>query len=1195
MSNAFVHLHVHSDYTVLQGACRIALSDDLQKQPDPPETLPQRAAAMGFPAVALTDRNALYGALAFYKACREANIKPILGCEFVVAPGDRKDRRAFATEPEGFHLTVLAESHAGYLHLVKLVSAAHLEAAGRLPRIDRELLHAHREGLVVLSGDSGGEVAFRFARGDEKGARRALETLFEIVGPDHFYVELLDHGLDTQKHLNRFLVSEARRLGARIVASNDVHYLRREDAEVQDILVCLGQGAFFADENRERYGSEERYLKSPEEMAERFSGLPEALAATIEIAERCAVELELGKNRYPAYPAPEGETREQMLRRLCAEGLQFRYPQAFQPGHETECKELETRLEYELGVLERMGFTSYFLIVWDFIHFARESGIPVGPGRGSAAGSLVAYALRITDVDPVRFGLIFERFLNPERISPPDIDVDFCYNRRPEVIEYVRGKYGADRVAQIITFGTLGAKAAVRDVARVLGFNYAAGDRLAKMIPGTPDMTLQKAMDQSPDLRLAYESEPDARRIIDAARSIEGMVRQVGVHAAGVVIADHPLSEDVPLAVDANGGVVTQYDMNMLTEVGMLKMDFLALRNLTVIRDALALIGRHKGVVIREEEIPFDDAKTFALLDRGQGTGIFQLESPGMRDLCRKFGVRTIDDLVALIALYRPGSMELIPDFIGRRQRKEPIEYEHPLLEQCCADTLGIMIYQEQVMKAASVLAGYSPGAADLLRRAMGKKDKAKMAKERERFIEGCVATNGIPRPKAGAIFDLIEKFAGYGFNKSHSAAYGVVAYWTAWLKANHPVEFMAALMSNDLNATDKIAEFCAECRTMGIPVLSPSINHSVARFAVEGEAIRYGLAAIKGVGESAVELLVQRREAGGPFSSIEELCRRCDTHLLNKKMVEALAKAGALDEIEPNRRVAFERAEAAIAGAAGIHRDALRGQTSLFGDLAELTSSPRADVATEDWPLEQRLAFEKEVLGGYLSGHPIQQYAALLAPFDLPAIASLRACRDGAMVRAGGFMRNIEMRFNKEKRPFLRCVFEDAADSAEILVTAGDFDRMRGDLVEGSVALVAGQLDLRGDRPVIRAHEIVAVGAAARRFAEAVEIRVPRGVNWEAFDALVRRSSGACRMLLCIASQDGREVILEADGHFSVQPSAEFEAEVARLVGQGAVTWIPMRRPPLPRSRMQERGGGRFNGRAEFGGGPRQGIGYRG
>ncbi len=1145
-----------------------------------------RAAAMGFPAVALTDRNGLYGALGFYKACRDCGVKPILGCEFVVAAGDRRGRRAFSTGPEGFHLTVLAEDHAGYLNLVKLVSAAHLEAGGGLPRIDLGLLGAHRGGLIVLSGDAGGEAAYRFGRGDEAGARRALEGLMEVAGAQNFYIELLDHGLDSQKQLNRFLVDEARRLGARVVATNDVHYLRREDAEVQDILVCLGQGAFLANESRERYGSDERYLKSAAEMGERFSALPEALAATMEIAERCNVELALGKNRYPAYPVAEGETREGMLRRLCAEGLRERYPSAFGPGREAEREELERRLEYELGVLERMGFTSYFLIVWDFIHFARQSGIPVGPGRGSAAGSLVAYALRITDVDPVRFGLVFERFLNPERISPPDIDVDFCYNRRPEVIEYVREKYGADRVAQIITFGTLGAKAAVRDVARVLGFPYGDGDRLAKMIPNAPDMTLHRAIEESPDLRGAYESEPDARRIIDAARSIEGMVRQVGVHAAGVVIADHPLSEDVPLALDANGGVVTQYDMNMLTEVGMLKMDFLGLRNLTVIRDALDLIGRHKGIAMNEDGIPFDDPKTYALLDRGQGTGIFQLESPGMRNLCRQFGVRSIDDLVALIALYRPGSMSLIPDFISRRHNKVQIEYEHPLLEQCCADTLGIMIYQEQVMKAASVLAGYSPGAADLLRRAMGKKDKAKMAKERERFIEGCAATNGIPRAKAGAIFDLIEKFAGYGFNKSHSAAYGVVAYWTAWLKANHPVEFMAALMSNELNDIDKVAEFCGECRAMGIRVLPPSVNRGVARFAVEGGAIRYGLAAIKGVGESAVELLVRQREAGGAYSSVEDLCHRCDTHLVNKRVIEALAKAGAFDEIEPSRRSAFERADAAIASAAGIHRDAQRGQTSLFGNLAEVAPAQRPEVTSEDWPPEERLAHEKEVLGGYLSGHPILQYAGRLGAFDLPRIASLRGGPAGSVVRAAGFMRNIEMRFNKEKRPYLRCIFEDAEDAAEILVTAGDFDRMRGEIVDGRVAMVAGQLDLKGDRPVIMAQEIVGIDEAARRFAEAVEIRVPRGVDWEALDGMLRRRKGPCRVLFCIAADAGREVVLEADSHFSVQPSPEFEAEAAGLVGPGAVTWIPARKPPLPKSRAQERGFGRFNGRRDSNGG---------
>jgi len=1186
VSGTFIHLNVHSDYTVLQGTCRISLADDLRKQPDPPETLPQRAAAMGFPAVALTDRNALYGALAFYKACRDVGIKPILGCEFLLAPADRRERRAFATEPEGFHLTVLAESHAGYLNLVKLVSAAHIEAGRGQPRIDRELLGQFHSGLIVLSGDFGGEAAFRFGKGDETGARRSLEALREIVGAGQFYVELVDHGLDSQKHLNRFLIDEARRLGVRTVATNDVHYLRREDAEVQDILVCLGQGAFLADENRERYGSDERYLKSAEEMAERFSGLPDALEATVEIAERCCVEIELGKNRYPAYPPPPGETREAMLKRLCAEGLRSRYPTAYEDGHAEERETLEARLNYELDVLERMGFTSYFLIVWDFIHFARQNGIPVGPGRGSAAGSIVAYALRITDIDPIRFGLIFERFLNPERVSPPDIDVDFCYNRRPEVIEYVRRKYGSDCVAQIITFGTLGAKAAVRDVARVLGFPYAAGDRLAKMIPGAPDITLHRALEQSPDLRTAHETEADARRIIDAAQSIEGLVRQVGVHAAGVVIADHPLSEDVPLALDGNGGVVTQYDMNMLTEVGMLKMDFLALRNLTVIRDALGLIGRHKNVRLSEGDIPFDDPKTFSLLDRGQGTGIFQLESPGMRDLCRQFGVRSVDDLIALIALYRPGSMELIPDFIARRKGEVAIEYEHPLLEQCCADTMGIMIYQEQVMKAASVLAGYSPGAADLLRRAMGKKDKVKMAKERERFIEGCSATNGIPRNKAGAVFDLIEKFAGYGFNKSHSAAYGVVAYWTAWLKANYPVEFMAALMSNDLNDTDKIADFCAECRTMGIPILSPSINASIGRFAVEGDAIRYGLAAIKGVGESAVELLVRQRETGGPFTSVEDICRRCDNRMLNKRMLEALAKAGALDEIEPNRRHAFERAEAAIAGAAGIHRDAQRGQTSLFGDLSDLPAPPRPTMSSaDDWPPDQRLAFEKEVLGSYLSGHPIQLVQHLLAAFDLPAIGSLRGLRDGAVVRAAGFIRNIEMRFNKEKRPFLRCLFEDAGDTAELLVTAMEFDRLRPEIVEGKVALV----DLHGDRPVIRPQEIVDVHDAARRFAEVVEIRLPRRAPWDALDSLLRHSKGSCRVLLCLATREHEEAVLETDAHFSIQPGDDFENAAAQLLGPGALTWIPQRQPQLPRNRMSDRPG-RFNGRPPFNGGRPQG-----
>src|SRR3984893_16627404 len=817
MSDSFVHLHLHTEYSLLDGAVRI---------PD----LMQKAVVYGMPAVAITDHGNMYGAIEFYQAAKKAGVKPIVGCEAYMAAGSMSDKGANSAREAAFHFTLLAKNAEGYNNLVKLVSAAHLDGFHYKPRIDKEPLAQHRSGLIGLSGCLKGEINMAIQAGDLKKAQKVAGEFAEIFGKENFYLELHDHGIEAQHLCNRALLDIGKRLCLPVVAANDVHFLERSHHEAHDVLICIGTGAMVHDERRMHYPTEV-YFKSPEEMTALFSEVPDALTNTLRIADKCDMKLEFGVSKSPAYPPPEGLTREQSLRQLCGEGLRQRY------GERAETdQELRSRLDYELSVLDKTGFSSYFLIVWDFIHYAKQRGIPVGPGRGSAAGSLVAYVLGITDLDPLDFGLIFERFLNPERVSPPDIDVDFCKDRRGEVLEYVRQKYGDRRVSQIVTFNKMNAKSAVRDVGRVIGLSYGDADRLARMIPAGPgqqNITLAESAAANPELRRAIETEPATRQLWGHAILLEGRSRNFGVHAAGIVIGDRDLSEYVPLRRDPEEKeVITQYPMRPLNDLGLLKMDFLGLRTLTVLHDAVELIRQR----LREfslEQIPMDDAATFALLNRAETIGIFQLEG-GMTGFCKQFDFKSIDDIIALSALYRPGPMDLIPDYIKRKKGLAKIKYEHPLLEEVCSDTYGVMIYQEQVMAAASRLGGYSLGQADLLRRAMGKKDREKMGMERANFIEGCARTNQIPEQKENAIVGLLEKCGGYGFNKSHSAAYGLISYQTAYLKANHSVEFMAGLLSNEINNTDKISTFVGECKRMGIPILPPDVNRSGLKFSPE-------------------------------------------------------------------------------------------------------------------------------------------------------------------------------------------------------------------------------------------------------------------------------------------------------------------------------------------------------------------------
>ncbi len=1075
-ADSFVHLHLHTHYSTLDGA--------IQAGP-----LMETVKAEGMTAVAMTDHGNMFGAIEFYRAAQKAGVKPIIGCEVYMAPGSRLEKNAGSARDAAYHFTLLAENLEGYTNLTKLVSAGFLEGYYYKPRIDKEILARHSRGLIALSGCLKGEVNSLLSASQPEKARAAMGELRDIFGSEHLFVELHDHGLEQQRKNNPLLAAMAGEMGLGLIAANDVHFLPRAHHEAHDVLICIGTGANVHDQKRMHY-SPELYFKSAREMRDQFREFPEACDNTLRIAERCSLSIEFGKPKYPAFEPPPGRTREEYLRSLCWEGLRRRFGDRAE-----EDATLRQRLEYELDVLEKSGFISYFLIVWDFIRYAREKGIPVGPGRGSAAGSLVAYVLGITDIDPIRFQLLFERFLNPERVSPPDIDVDFCQTRRGEVIEYVRQKYGESRVGQIITFGTLSSKAVLKDVNRVLGGSFADGDKLSKMIPlkGQIPYDLVEAIEKNQELRNHVESDPTARQVWDYALVLEGLVRGTGVHAAGVVIGAEDLSNFVPLARDKDGQVLTQYDGNTLNDLGLLKMDFLGLKTLTVIEDALNLIRSRRQPDFDINAIAYDDAATIAMLNRGETVGVFQLESGGMINLCRQFEIAGIDDIIALIALYRPGPMDLIPDYIARKKGKTKIKYAHPLLEQVCADTFGIMIYQEQVMAAASLLAGFTLGGADLLRRAMGKKDVEKMKEERSKFVAGCDATNGIDRQKANEVFDLLEKFAGYGFNRSHSAAYGWVSYQTAFLKANFPVEFMAATLSHAINASDateKIAIFVAECQRMGLQILAPDLNRSGVKFEPEGDSgIRFGLAAVKNVGEAAVTAILEERATNGFFKSLDDLCLRLDSRVLNKKLLESLVKAGAFDAFGEVRERAYARLDQVVATAQRTQREKASGQISLFGDFgADDAAAPVADligareVVFTPWTEEERLGFEKELLGFYVSGHPLDAYRELFANEKFRPFATLGELDDRASFHAIAMLTTVQKKFSKkDNRPFAVVTLEDLATTIEAMVWSEAFEKCGALLEPRKVVQVRGKVDKRNEEMRITIDDVKLVKAPVK------------------------------------------------------------------------------------------------------------------
>ena len=1057
MSDSFVHLHLHTEYSLLDGAVKIA-------------DLMAKVNRCKMPAVAMTDHGNLYGAIDFYKQASKAGVKPIIGSEVYLSPGSMYEKKKVPGLPNAHHLTLLAKNAVGYENLVRLVSQAHLDGFYYKPRIDKEALNKYSEGIICLSGCINGEINYWIQQDQLDIAREKLSEFVDIYGKDDFYLEMHDHGMDQQRLCNRQLLEFCGEFSLKPVAANDVHFLNRKDHEAHDVLICIGTGKMVLDENRMRY-SPEVHFKTAKEMRQLFKEVPVACDNTLEIAEKIDFDMVLdstSSERYPEYEVNLASSREDYFRELCEEGLVERYGSERAKNDE----ELRNRLDYEIGIMERMGFVSYFLITWDFIKWAKDNKIPVGPGRGSAAGSLVAYVLGITDLDPLRYGLIFERFLNPERVSPPDVDVDFCQTRRPEVIEYVRQKYGEKCVSHIITFGTLGAKSVVRDVGRVMGWSYGEADRIAKMIPNELGITLTSARKKNPELKEAIASEPATEQLWEYSTFLEGLTRGVGIHAAGIVIGDCELDVHVPLTRGNENEVVTQYAMKPLTDLGMLKMDFLGLKTLTVIQDAVDIINI-KQSNFDISNIPIDDKKTFALLNAGETCGVFQLESGGMVALCKQFGVNRIEDIIALIALYRPGPMELIPDFIDRKKGKKKVEYLHPLLEEVSKETHGILIYQEQVQKAANVLAGYSLGDADLLRRAMGKKDPDEMAKQRTIFVEGCKKFNEIADKKANGIFDLLEKFAGYGFNKSHSAAYGLISYQTAYLKANYPVEFMSALLSNEINNTDKISVFVEECKSMGIKVLPPDVNKSQLKFSPEYseedniDSIRYGLAAIKNVGSAAMNLAVTERNQSGDYSSADDFARRLESRSVNKKILESLTKAGAFDFSEEERASIFSRIDTIISAASLAQKDRVSGQTSLFDEDTDYGSSQtnmfnNVEVEFEPWNEDEILAAERELLGFYVTGHPLDSYRAYFSSGDYRRLSELQDLRENKKYSFMGRIAGLEKMFTKKAgKPFAKLNFEEFTGQTEVMVWSEVFVRSTEVLQVGAVIELLGKVEL--------------------------------------------------------------------------------------------------------------------------------------
>ena len=1140
---AFTHLHVHTEYSLLDGSSKI-------------KELTARAKELGMDSMAITDHGVMYGVIDFYRAAREAGIKPILGCEVYVAPGSRFDRESGAGDDRYYHLILLAENNAGYKNLMKIVSKGFVDGFYYKPRVDLELLSTYHEGIIALSACLAGEVQKYLARGMYEEAKRSALRYYEIFGKDHFYLELQDHGIPEQKMVNQGLMRLSQDTGLELVATNDVHYTYAEDAKAHDILLCIQTGKKVADEDRLRYEGGQYYCKSEEEMRKLFPYAKEAIDNTHKIAERCNVEIEFGVTKLPKYEVPEGFDSWTYLNHLCREGFKDRYPD--------DDGTLSRRLDYELGVIRTMGYVDYFLIVWDFINYARSQNIMVGPGRGSAAGSIVSYTLGITNIDPVRYNLLFERFLNPERVSMPDIDVDFCYERRQEVIDYVVRKYGKDQVVQIVTFGTLAAKGVVRDVGRVLDLPYAMSGSIAKMIPNDMGMTLEKALTANPDLKKLYNENEQVKYLIDMSKRLEGLPRHTSMHAAGVVIGSRSIDEFVPLSRAADGTITTQFTMTTIEELGLLKMDFLGLRTLTVIQNAVRLAEKDYGIKLDMDHIDYDDKKVLESIGTGRTEGVFQLESGGMKGFMKELKPENLEDIIAGISLYRPGPMDFIPRYLKGKNDKTSITYECPQLEPILSPTYGCIVYQEQVMQIVRDLAGYTMGRSDLVRRAMSKKKTAVMEKERQNFVygneaegvKGCIA-NGIDEKTANHIYDEMIDFAKYAFNKSHAAAYAVVSYQTAYLKYYYPKEFMAALMSSVMDNVSKFSEYILTCRRMmGIAILPPDINEGESGFSVSGDGIRYGLSAIKSVGRPVVDAILEERKKNGIFSSMEDFINRMTNKEVNRRTIENFIKSGAMDSLPGTRRQKVAVAPVLLDNKARERKNAWEGQMSLF-DLVSEEDKKEFQVSFPDvgeYSKEELLAFEKDILGVYISGHPLDDYeglwrkniSATAADFIVDEETEEAAVKDGMKVVVGGLVTGKVVKTTRSNQLMAFITLEDLMGSVEVIVFPKNYEADRDLLTEDSKIFIKGRVSL-GDEPVgkLVCEQVIPFSKVPRQLWLQFEDKETYQAKEGTILSILKESEGQDSVVIYLKKERAKKIL---PANWKVEASREL---LEKLIGQ--------------------------------------------
>ena len=1152
----FVHLHCHTDYSLLDGACEIGQLMDL-------------VAEQKMPAVAMTDHGNLFGAVEFYNKAKDKGIHPVIGCEVYVS---QQSHTVKSDSNRYNHLVLLCENQEGYRNLIDLVSTAFLDGFYYKPRIDKDLLARHSKGLIALSACLRGDINETLAANRFDEAKRLAYEYQDMFGRENFFLEIQDHGLDQDK----LVMPEVYRLAAQtnipLVATNDSHYLRQSDARAHEILLCIQTGKTMSDANRMRFSTPDFFIKSRAEMLGLFGEIENSLDITWDIAQRCRIKLDKVKDPFPKFDVPENHSADTYFEYVARQGFEKRRGRLealrAQGYLKHDLSEYAERLDREIKMIQAMKFAGYFLIVWDFIRFAKSAGIPVGPGRGSAAGSLVSYAMEITDVDPLQYGLLFERFLNPERVSFPDVDVDFCTRRRGEVIQYVTEKYGREQVAQIITFGSLATRAAIKDVGRALDMSFAEVDRITKLVPNTLNIKLKDAIAQEPGLTEAAKADPRVKEVLEVSQRIEGLARNAGVHAAGVVISPVPLRELVPLYKTNRDEIVTQFDMSGLEKLALLKMDFLGLTTLTIIHDALNLIEKTRGVRLIPDDFPLTDQKTYDLFAKGHTSGVFQFESPGMRDILRRYQPTRVEDLCALNALYRPGPIQggMIDDFIDRKHGRKPVNYDLPELKPLLEETLGVIVYQEQVMQISNVLAGYSLGDADLLRRAMGKKKAEEMAQQRERFLKGAQA-KGFPHKRVEKIFDLMEQFAGYGFNKSHSAAYALLAYVTAYLKANYPVEFMSALLTSETGNTTKVVKYINECRDMGIAVLPPDVNASGLDFTPEvngdSSAIRFGLGAIKNVGSSAVEAIVNARTEGGRFKTIFDFCERVDMGAVNRRVVEMLIKAGAMDSLEGTRSQLMAVLDNAVESGQRAARDRESGQSGLFADLlaaAEPEEHPLPNVP--DWDSKQKLAGEKETLGFYVTGHPLEEYADKVCELATHTSENIQESdlEKGVEVKVCGILTGIARRRNKEGKAWASMQLEDRHGSLEAMVFSTQYDRLMSLLQEDKAVLIkATILPEENAAPKLNVQDIIPLENARVDLPTLISIRVWVDRNGGAavdkaaeLNHLFTRKQGPTEVRLRLEKPRDFSVILDVP--VKVRPDREFCAEVVRICGPEAM-----------------------------------------